>query len=275
MQGHYDGKRLLITGGSSGIGRATAELAASMGANVALVARRQSLLDETLQSLRRVALRADQRFVALALDIGDRAAVQAAAPQVLRALGGLDLLINNAGVAHVGYLERETPEAYERMMRINYFGSVWVTQAFLPHFMQAKRGQIAYVSSVLGLMGVFGYTAYCASKHALTGYADALRQDLLRYGVGVSVLFPADTDTPQLAEENRHKPGETAALAGMIRTAAPADVALAFLKGLARRQYHIVPGLDNKATLWGVRHFPAVARRVIDHDLRKYWRRNA
>ncbi len=268
------GKRVLITGGSSGIGKATAKLAVQRGATVCIAARGKEALEQTRQELLRDARGGEEQVQSVVMDISQREQVNEVAKEIQQRLGGIDLLINNAGIAHVGYLEQETPEAYQRMIDVNYLGSVWVTQAFLPQFMAQRQGNIAFVSSVLGLMGLFGYSAYCGSKHALTGYADALRQDLLRYNIQVSVLFPADTDTPQLQEENQSKPPETASLAGTIKTADPDDVARCFLDGIAGGRYHIIPGHENRLTLWGVRHFPWLARQVIDRDLRKFWRRS-
>ncbi|MGB0678144.1 MAG: SDR family NAD(P)-dependent oxidoreductase [Polyangiales bacterium] len=269
MAQSFHGKKVIITGGSSGIGKAIAAALVRQGAHVCIAARRPDALEEAVAELSALATHAEQRVCHQVLDVSDRAAVQQAAPQMLAALGGLDVLINNAGIAHVGYLEQESAEAYERMIAVNYLGAVWMTQAFLPHFMQQKSGTLAYVSSLLGLMGLFGYSAYCGSKHALTGYADALRQDLLRYNIQVSVLFPADTDTPQLHEENKSKPPETAAVAGTLKPASAESVAQDFLAGLSRGRYHIIPGLESRATMWAVRHLPAVARWVIDRDLRK------
>ncbi len=201
------GKRIYVTGGSSGIGKAMAAEALRRGAaGVWISARGRDRLDAAVAALRAFAS-ADQVVGSTALDVSDQKACEAAATEILAGLGGLDILVNNAGVAHVGRLEAATPEEYRRMMDINYFGTVWTTLAFLPHFRQQRSGSIAAVSSTLGQMGLFGYSAYCASKFAVSGFFDCLRQDLLPYGVSVTVLYPADVDTPQYAEENLTKPG--------------------------------------------------------------------
>ena len=272
--GYYQGKKVYITGGSSGIGKAIAAELVKRGASVAISARGQERLDQAKEELQALAS-AGQTVAAFAVDVSDHDQVQATAAQVLEALGGLDVLINNAGVAHVGRIEDEGPDAYRRMMDINYFGTVWTTMAFLPHFMDQRSGHVSCVSSALGLMGLFGYTAYAASKHAIVGYADCLRQDMLQYGVGVSVLFPFDTDTPQLHEENRSKPAETKALAGTVKVVSPESVAVAYLNAIARGSYHIIPGLENKAVIWAQHKVPWLVRWVIDRDLRKHWRSKA
>jgi 3-dehydrosphinganine reductase len=182
------------------------------------------------------------------------------------------VLINNAGVAFVGEIETAKPDEYRRMMDINYFGTVWTTLSFLPHFREQEGGIVAAVSSTLGQMGLYGYSAYAASKYALTGFMDCLRQDLLKYGIQVTVLFPADTDTPQLHAENKIKPAETKALASNASMASPEDVARTFLEGLTQKKYHIAPGFENAFILWANHKMPSLVRWFIDRDLKKFWK---
>ncbi|MCB9754564.1 MAG: SDR family NAD(P)-dependent oxidoreductase [Myxococcales bacterium] len=263
------GQRALITGGSSGIGLAAALQLAREGASVCVAARREGPLADAVARLRENACLKDQVFSSLALDISDRAAVREAAPRALAALGGLELLINNAGVTHVGRLDDVEDEVFERVLRINYLGAVWVTRALLPHFRSARGGTIAFVSSFLGLMPVFGYAAYSASKHALTGFAECLRQELLRDGVRVCVAFPGDADTPMLAAELPARPPETRKLAELVPPISAELVASSLLDSVARGRAHAFPGFWNHASLWAARRFPAITRRVIDRDLRR------
>ncbi len=269
------GKRVYITGGSSGIGRAMAAEALRRGAaGVWISARGAERLEVARAELKALA-QPDQIVGATAVDVSDQAAVNAAATEILAGLGGLDMLINNAGVAHVCKLEDATPDEYRRMMDINYFGTVWTTLAFLPHFRQQRAGAIAAVSSTLGQMGLYGYSAYCASKFAVSGFFDCVRQDLLPYGVSVTVLYPADVDTPQLAEENRTKPAETKALAGTASLARPEDVAAVSLTAIESGSYRVAPGAANAAILLANRLLPGVTRWWIDGELRRFWKRNA
>lgn len=265
----FDGKRVFVTGGSSGIGKAIALSLANSGAHVCLAARGEERLLAAADEVRAKA-GSEQRISAIALDVADAAAVEQAKDRVLEQLGGLDLLINNAGIAHPARAH-ETPLAvYRAMMDVNYFGVVHVTNAFLPHFRAQRSGHISAVSSLLGFMGIYGYSAYAASKHAVTGFMDCLRQELLGHGVSVSVLFPGDTDTPQLHEENKVKPAETKAIAGNVKVMQPDAVAACLLRGIAKGRYHILPGLDARFTWLLQRHAPSMVRLVIDGDLGKH-----
>ncbi|MDX9722251.1 MAG: SDR family oxidoreductase [Myxococcota bacterium] len=267
-----EGKRVIVTGGSSGIGLAATRLLLAAKARVAIVARSQNKLDEAAKELR--SLFPDATLVVHAMDVSDQAAVQASVPILTEALGGLDILINNAGVAHPSrFLETEA-EVFEKMMRINYFGVVNMCRAFAPVLVEQRHGQICNVSSLLGFMGIFGYSAYAASKFAVNGFSECLRQDLLPYNISVSVLFPPDTDTPQLAEENKIKPPETKAISGNVKVLSAEQVARVMLKGLVRRRFHLLPGFGSHFTFFMARHFPALVRWFIDADLKKWLKRS-
>jgi len=266
----YAGKRVFITGGSSGIGLAAARALVGYGADVAIGARGLERLEQARLELEACRQRSEQVISAVAIDVADRASVTAAAAAVLDTLGGLDVLINNAGIAHPASV-RETPETITRsMMEVNYYGVVNVTEAFLEHFFRQRHGHIANVSSMLGFMGIYGYTAYAASKHAVVGYSDCLRQELLDYGISLSILYPPDTDTPQLVEENKIKPPETKAIAGNAGMLSADYVANCLLKGIKRKKYHLLPGFMAKFTHVMFRFTPGIVRWVIDGELKKY-----
>ncbi|MFH1130872.1 MAG: SDR family oxidoreductase [Pseudomonadota bacterium] len=275
MMEWYKRKKVFITGGSSGIGKATAKKLATLGSSVCIAARDNNRLMQALDEIKGVAAAEDQVFEAIQLDVRNKLAVEEAAQKVIAKLGGLDILINNAGISHPGYVQEIPDHVFDAMMQVNYFGTVHVTRAFLRHFVGQKSGHIANVSSLLGFMGVFGYTAYAASKFAVAGFSDALRQELLPHNIGVSVLFPADTDTPQLHEEDKIKPPETKAIAGNVKVMSAESVAEKLLSGIAKGKYHIVPGFGSKFTYFMYRHAPWIVRSFIDADLKKYQKRKA
>lgn len=265
----YKDKRVFITGGSSGIGRSAALMIASAGGHVAIAARGQERLDATLAELRESG---PGTHHAISLDVADRDAVERATAEVLEALGGVDVVINNAGIAHPGYVHEISDDIFDAMMSVNYFGTVNVTRAFLPTFTEQRSGHICNVSSTLGFMGCFGYTAYAASKHAIAGFSECLRQELVTHGVGVSVAYPPDTDTPQFHAENEIKPPETKMLSENAGLLQPDDVARAILIGIAANKPQITPGLNNKLIRFANQHFPWLVRWVMHNDLKKFAR---
>ncbi len=271
--GYFNGQKVFITGGSSGIGLAAARQLIEAGAHVSIAARGEKRLDEALETLRANA-HSGQKLHRIALDIGDRDQVTKAVPEVIDALGGLDIVMNNAGIAHPAVLNETPDDIFESMMRVNYFGTVNVTRAFLPHLRAQNRGHIINVSSILGFMGIYGYTAYAASKHAVVGFSDCLRQELLGTAIGLTVVFPPDTDTPQLHAENLIKPPETKAIAGTVDMMSADDVAECMLKAVERGQYQVVPGAMGKLTHFAYRYTPWLVRAIADSSLKKYRRKN-
>jgi 3-dehydrosphinganine reductase len=153
-------------------------------------------------------------------------------------------------MARPGYFEDVPVSVFERTMAVNYFGTLYPLKALVPAMRRRRRGAVVMISSGAGLHGFFGYTAYSPSKFALRGLAEGLRAELVGTGVHVMIVYPPDTDTPQLAEENKTKPVETTAItaAGGLWTADA--VARVTLDGLERKRFAVTPGLQITALAW-------------------------
>lgn len=271
---YFNGKKVLVTGGSSGIGRAMAIQLASEGADVAIWARRQSALDDTVQAMKAAAQRPDQTLICHSVDVADRDIVNATAQKLLQELGGLDVLINNSGYARPLPLHEMANEDVDGMTQINYMGHVNVTRAFLDHFRTQNAGDICNVTSMLGFMGFYGYTIYCGSKYAIAGFSEALRQEMMLHNVRVSVFYPPTTDTPGLKTENEVKPAETWAIEGKSTEFSSEAVGAAVLKGIRKGRFTNMIGLANWGIYYAQRFFPGFVRWVMDQDLKKHRKKN-
>jgi 3-dehydrosphinganine reductase len=254
---------MLITGGSSGIGKAIASEAVRQGIRVFLVARDQHKLDATISELQ--ALKEGCQVAAISASVTDSAAIESAVHAAESAHGPIDLLVNSAGMALPGYFQDLTLEHFSQQIEINYLGTVRVIKAVLPSMKARGQGWIANVSSLAGVKGVFGYTAYCGSKFAVTGFSEALRAELYRYGIGVSLVCPPDTRTPGLELEDEMKPIETKRISDSGVVLEPEEVANALWTGLARSRFLIVPG-RNARLLYDANRF---APSLIDWMLRR------
>ncbi len=242
----FNDKVALITGGSSGIGLALAKKLAARGAHVWIMGRNSEKLAQALEQVRASRQSPDQRFGCLAADVADPDQVMHAVEQLEADAGTPDLLITCAGVSHPGYVEELDLTIFREMIDIDYLGTVYAVKAVLPGMLRRASGAIVTVSSVVGFLGTFGYTAYGAAKYAVRGFTDTLRAELKPRGIQVSVVFPPDTDTPQLAFENEYKPFETRELAGNLKAMSADDVAEAILRGVAHGRYTIIPGFEGK-----------------------------
>jgi len=236
------GGHAIITGGSSGIGLATAQRLIEAGMNLSLIARNPEKLTLAQCHLTSTATPAQVRI--FPADVSDRSQAEKAVGEAIAALGAPNLLITCAGIAHPGYFQELPIEVFEQTMAINYFGTLYCIRAALPAMAAQKRGQIVLVSSGAGLIGLFGYTPYSPSKFALRGLAESLRGELKPLGIGVAIVYPPDTDTPQLAEENKTKPDETKAITATADTWSAAGVAEEIVKGLQKGVFAITPGTE-------------------------------
>jgi short-subunit dehydrogenase len=193
----YAGLRALVTGASSGIGRALALRLAREGARVALVARRDDELGTAAEEIRA----SGGDALVLACDVADREQVERCAALATEAWGGVDLLVNNAGYGHHRrFLDWEAADI-ERMMRVNYLGSVYFTKALLPRMVEQRRGWLVFVASVAGKIAPPEETAYAASKFAIVGLASSLSLEVEDAGVHVLTVCPGVIRTPFFDEE--------------------------------------------------------------------------
>lgn len=265
--GFYTGKKVFLSGGSKGIGREAALQLAGAGADVTIAARGQADLDATLEALQAARPGAHR---AVSVDIRDPAAVKAAMDDAAADHGGLDVLICNAGYARTGDVATSPLDAYSELLQVNYLGHVHLVKAAVPHLV-ARKGHISLVSSMLGFMSVYGYSAYSASKFATAGFAEALRQEMLLEGVTVSVFYPPTTETPGLEEENRDKPPLVWAIESensFTRTYTAEAVARELLRSIERGGFENVVGWDSWLVFWARRAFPAIFRFFSDQELR-------
>jgi short-subunit dehydrogenase len=187
----YQDKVAVVTGASSGIGKAIALDLAKRGTTVVAAARRKELLDEVVEECRRTAPESSVAVV----DVSDRQAVESMCRDALQRHGRVDVLVNNAGIPQRIHATRVTVEDVETVMRINFFGAVYATLALLPSMLELRRGNIVNVGSVAGRVGSPRESAYAASKYAMTGWSEVLAADLLETGVKVHLIVPGAIDT--------------------------------------------------------------------------------
>jgi NADP-dependent 3-hydroxy acid dehydrogenase YdfG len=199
MPGELEGKVAAITGSSSGIGEATAIALAGAGAQVSLAARRKDRLDDLAERISSDGGRA----LAVEADVGDQAQAESFLSRTADELGGLDILINNAGVMLLGPVEGADAEQWRRMVDVNVLGLLYCTHAALPLMREGGGGHIVNVSSVAGRHATFGSAVYNLTKFGVTGFSEALRQEALNSNIRVTVVEPGFVAT-ELQGHNEH-----------------------------------------------------------------------
>jgi clavulanate-9-aldehyde reducatase len=186
--GQLDGRKILITGASSGIGEATAEAIVAEGGAVALGARRKDKLDE-------LAGRLDGAAYAIEADIGKEDEANNLVAQASERMGGLDGLVNNAGVMLLGLMQGADTAEWRRMVDVNVLGLLYCTNAALPLIRDGGGGDIVNVSSVAGRSAAMGAAVYNFTKFGVVGFSEALRQEGAHIGVRVTCVEPGFVDT--------------------------------------------------------------------------------
>lgn len=192
MKRTWKDRVIVITGASSGIGRATALALAKKGAHVVLAARREEPLDDLARECEALGARA----LVVPTDVSDANAVRHLGDAALAAFGHFDAWINNAGVYLMGRLEETPDDAFRQLMETNFFGTVTGTRVAVTQFRRQGYGTLVNVSSTFGTVAAPYVSAYVASKHAVRGFSSSVRQELLNTGIDVCTVLPAAIDTP-------------------------------------------------------------------------------
>ncbi|MBE7927400.1 MULTISPECIES: SDR family oxidoreductase [Pseudomonadaceae] len=256
----FERKVVVITGGCAGIGRALAERMAQAGARLVIFDLEQNALDALVQHL---ADRHNADALGLRCDVSDATAVQQAIALVVDRFGGIDMLVNNAGITHRSRVADTSLKVFERIMAVNFYGALHCTQAALPSLI-AREGQIIVLSSLSQYAPVPDRAAYNASKHALHGLFETLRGELDGTGVNVMLVCPGYTAT-DLRKNVLVGDGSTAPQPALAvgRVASPQDVAESIFQGaLKRRQLLVLSNLDWRARLVA-RCFPRLFDSVL------------
>lgn len=254
----FEGARIVLTGGSSGLGRELALLLTSAGGSVLTTARRREKLNSLVEA-------SDGKITALAGDISSPEFRSELVEFAKTELGGVDLLINNAGAGEVDRFEETTPEHFQHLVDLNLTAPVELVRLFLPLLHASKQPHIVNVCSVLSYVGVKSKSAYCAAKFALRGFSDALRNELKPAGVTVTVLNPSTIasefwESIDSANEENHERGRKAGAKGM---SAKQAAAYSF-EAIRKRRHEVAFPLSGKLLVLASRWLPGVTRFFAD-----------
>jgi short-subunit dehydrogenase len=262
----YAGKVVVVTGASQGIGKALSLELAAQRPRLVLAARDEGALEEVAATGR---ARGAEALV-VRTDVADEASCRALVQRTVEGFGGIDVLVNNAGMGMLARFEDVTDlSLYERLMRVNYLGSVYPTFYALPH-LKRSRGQVVAVSSLAGLAGVPMRTAYAATKHAQIGFFDSLRVELMGTGVSVTVVAPYFVQS----EIRRRSPGPD----GRTVEASPVkegeimsaeECARRIVRAMEKRQRMLVMTLKGKLGRWVKLVVPGLVDRMAAAAVRK------
>jgi 3-dehydrosphinganine reductase len=236
---------MLITGGSSGIGLALARIFVSEGAHVAILARRENILDKARMELTSLTRDAHQQIIPIQADVSDLVTLLPRLESFEAEYGAPDYLFNSAGITYPGKFHMLSYETIRSLIEVNYLGTAYVTRALINGMLKRGSGHIVNISSLAGIIGTYGYSAYGASKYAIRGFSDVLRAEYRLRGIKVSVVFPPDTQTPQLDFEKDLKPSITRELSDTAGVMKAEEVAKIIWKDVQRNRYTILPGFNS------------------------------
>lgn len=272
MQG-LAGKVAVITGAGSGIGRALAQALAKEGCDLALA----DINEDNLHMLAQELQHPERKISCHRLDVADRQAVFAFAEQVLEQHGSAYLIINNAGVAVSQSIAELSYQDFEWLMNINFWGVVHGSKAFLPHLLANNSGHIVNLSSIFGILSMPSQGAYNASKFAVRGFTEALRQELCRTGVSASCVHPGGIKT-NIARAARFYRGidgqqdaERAAQSfDKLARTTPEQAAAIIIKGIKAKRPRILIGQDAHLLDWIQRLLPAAYPKLLAKLLKSH-----
>jgi short-subunit dehydrogenase len=253
-------KVFVVTGGGNGMGRESVLNLLTKGASVAAVDINKSALDETVK----LSGEKQEKLSTYIVNITDKAAVEALPNQIISRYGAIDGIINNAGIIQPFVrLNNLDYDAIERVMKVNFYGTLYVTKAFLPHLLTRPEAHITNISSMGGFLPVPGQTIYGASKAAVKLLTEGLHSELLNTNVRVTVVFPGAMET-NIA--NNSGVGNTLQMEkgqGSIKMLAPNKAAQIIIDGIEKNRYRILVGSDSAFMDFLCRLSPQYAANLI------------
>lgn len=241
---------VIITGGSSGIGLALARRYLASGAFVTIVGRSRERLDVAVSLLREGLPDTSERLRAAVADVRDEASLMGAVATASEAFGPCDLLITSAGVVGPMPFDRLDAAQFADQVETNLIGTANAVRSVYSYMKARGEGSILMISSGAALIGIHGYTAYCASKSALVGFAEALRMEAEPHGIHIAICYPPDTETPQHASELPFRSPQAALVMGRVRPWPADKVAERIERAMARRARAIHFGLSLSLLAW-------------------------
>jgi NAD(P)-dependent dehydrogenase (short-subunit alcohol dehydrogenase family) len=252
----FTAKVILVTGAAGGLGAALCRRFAAEGARIAAMDLDRERLDALAATL-------PYGTLAIAGNIADPAACQAAVDQTVAHFGALDGLINNAGISHRSLLQHTDPAVIRRVMEVNFFGAMQMTHAALPHLIET-HGVVAAISSVAGYAPLLGRTGYSASKHALHGFFDTLRTEVEDHGVGVTLVCPSFIATGIGGAALGGQGGSaTSARITAGGESSPDDIAQRIVDALAQGQTLLLPDRTSRLAWWVRKFAPGFYARTM------------
>jgi len=252
-------KIIWITGASSGIGRSLALLMGQRGARIILSARNQTRLQQVRQ-----AMPEPDRAAILPMDLGDLDSLPGVVEKALDIFGSVDILVNNAGISQRSKIADTGMEVYEKLIRVDYLGTVALSKALLPHFIQRKQGQFVVVTSLMGKFGSPLRSGYCGAKHALHGFFDVLRMEHEKDGVFVSMICPGFVQT-DIARNALVGDGSSQGYQDQAtQNGMPPDrFARKMLRAIEKRSWESYIGGREVSGVYLKRFFPKILHRVV------------
>lgn len=260
MSKAWNNKIILITGAGSGIGRALSHLFASEGAKLVLTDIKEDGLNETVAAV------SSSVLLAKTADVSSVKDWRALANELKQGPGHLDVLINNAGMAPFGYFDETSDALFNKVMDVNFNGVVYGCREMLPLLEQSERGMIVNVASIFGLIAVPACASYHASKFAVRGFTEALKQDLMFQNKTVDVLcvMPGGikTNIANFAESDNAKARDFARHFDSVALTSPAKAAKVIEKGMRNKTFRILIGPDAKVVDWLYKLLPTSYYRI-------------
>jgi len=264
----YRHKTALITGGSSGLGFALAQSFLERGARVILLARCAKKLAETKSLLERKFTSGS--VITVDADVGDYEALCMRLEPILEEQKQLDMVINNAGIIQPFMRVNLSVDDFRQVMDVNLFGCLNITKLTLP-YLKRSQGRIINIASMAGLVGSFGFSAYCSSKYALIGLTEVLRTELKPQGVSVHLVCPPEFKTPMVEALDGSRTRENRVNTHMIPRVDLDTVVNDIFIGLEKNQFRIITGKKTRFFAFFLQHLPKLGRRLVDRQIMRIY----